>query len=232
MVQVDLAMNPYLFGCFVLLAFWLVGWVVVRLWRSKEQLAEFWWASLVCGLLGFTEALFVPEYWDPPSVLKVGRWDLESFLFCFTIGGITAVFPEVPAARRVFSNLSRRLWTHGRRLLGTLMRWLTGGVEAVQPGTSPRVEVRMTREELTQDNMILAATFMGALGATAHLNLNVIYDAAITCVTIACFIAWRRPALGWQILSGGATFTLIYAIVLKLVGLLYPDFYVKHWNLE
>jgi hypothetical protein len=232
MVQLDLAMNPYLFGCLVLLAAWLVGLVVVRLWRPKEHLAEFWWASLVCALLGLTEPLFVPEYWDPPSVLKLGRWDLESFLFCFAVGGITAIFPEVPAARRLFSDLSLRFWVLGRRLLGSLMKWLTGGVEPEESETSSRSEVRMTRRELTQDNMILAAAFMGAFGATAHLNLNVIYDAAIACVAMAVFIAWRRPGLRWQILSGGASFTLVYAIVLRLVGLAYPDFYARHWNLS
>lgn len=52
------------------------------------------WASLFTMPFGLTEPLFVPEYWSPPSLfdlaLRTG-FDLESLVFCFTIGGLGVV---------------------------------------------------------------------------------------------------------------------------------------------
>ncbi len=42
-------------------------------------------------LLGLTEPVFVPRYWNPPTVWNLARqtgFDLESLLFSFGIGGI------------------------------------------------------------------------------------------------------------------------------------------------
>lgn len=47
--------------------------------------------SLVTALLGLTEPLFVPRYWNPFTVFNLARrtgFDLESLLFSFAIGGI------------------------------------------------------------------------------------------------------------------------------------------------
>ena len=47
--------------------------------------------SLGTMLLGLTEPLFVPEYWNPPTLWNLARrtgFDLESLLFSFAIGGI------------------------------------------------------------------------------------------------------------------------------------------------
>lgn len=52
------------------------------------------WASIFTMPFGLTEPLFVPEYWSPPSIfdlaLRTG-FDIESLIFCFGIGGISAV---------------------------------------------------------------------------------------------------------------------------------------------
>tara|TARA_R110000787_G_scaffold181008_3_gene293072 strand:- start:5890 stop:6588 length:699 start_codon:yes stop_codon:yes gene_type:complete len=52
------------------------------------------WASLFTAPLGLTEPLFVPEYWNPPSLFDLAQttgFDIESVIFCFGIGGIGAV---------------------------------------------------------------------------------------------------------------------------------------------
>jgi hypothetical protein len=231
MITLNLTWNPYLFGSLVLMGFWSAGLLLVRRRRDVLALREFWWASFACALLGVTEPLFVPEYWSPPSVLQVGRWDLESFIFCFAVGGITEVFPEQPRVRRLFEGITRSLALFVGRVKAKVMAWLTlGGVlEAAE--SAPGADLALTRSELVQDNMILVAALLGAFGATAHWKLNIIYDSAIVCVVMACFVGWRRPSLRWQILSGGASFTLIYAITLRVVGQVYPTFYVDNWNL-
>ncbi len=50
--------------------------------------------SLWTSLLGFSEPVFVPAYWNPPSLFDLAQrtgFDIESLIFCFAIGGIGAV---------------------------------------------------------------------------------------------------------------------------------------------
>ena len=75
------------------------------------------------------------------------------------------------------------------------------------------------------------AIFLGGFGFTAHLGLNVIYDAVLTCLLVGAYVAWYRPRLRWQVWAGGLIFTVIYSTVLFLTGLRYPTFYDDYWNL-
>ena len=71
-----------------------------------------WRVSLVTSVFGLTEPIWVPEYWNPPSLFELARrtgFDVESFIFMFAIGGIGAVlynaltkrpFDPVSAAER------------------------------------------------------------------------------------------------------------------------------------
>jgi hypothetical protein len=46
---------------------------------------------------GLTEPIFVPKYWNPPSLFDLAArtgFDIESLIFSFAIGGIAAVFYE------------------------------------------------------------------------------------------------------------------------------------------
>ena len=49
------------------------------------------WASGLTAPFGLTEPLFVPEYWNPPSLFDLAQrtgFDIESLVFCYAIGGI------------------------------------------------------------------------------------------------------------------------------------------------
>lgn len=53
-----------------------------------------WWASIYMAPFGLTEPIFVPKYWNPPSLLELAQrtgFDIESIIFSFAIGGIGAV---------------------------------------------------------------------------------------------------------------------------------------------
>ncbi|MBI4038735.1 hypothetical protein HY384_02135 [Candidatus Daviesbacteria bacterium] len=53
--------------------------------------------SLLTMPLGLTEPLFVPSYWFPFTLFDLARqtrFDLESLLFSFAVGGITAILYE------------------------------------------------------------------------------------------------------------------------------------------
>ena len=230
LIQIDLRMNGYLFGCLLLSFFWLTTLAVLRFTRWREQIPEFWWASLACGALGFSEFLFVPEYWDPPSILKVGRWDLESFVFCFAVGGIAAVLAEFPAVKGFFVWAAFAVERFLRWTLKTVSK-MTGG--AFQPSLIQQVPMsRLIPPSQTRiENMLLVTFFLGMFGTTSQFGLNIIYDSAIVSGATGLFIAWRRPNLRWQVVGGGITFTIIYAVVLTVVAWVYPHFY-EHWNLK
>jgi len=56
------------------------------------------WASVFTAPFGATEPLFVPSYWDPPSLFGLAqrtRFDLESFVFSFALGGVAAVLYNI-----------------------------------------------------------------------------------------------------------------------------------------
>ena len=54
--------------------------------------------SLYTMLLGLTEPLFVPEYWNPPTLFDLAQrtgFDIESLIFTFAIGGTGSVLYRV-----------------------------------------------------------------------------------------------------------------------------------------
>lgn len=62
------------------------------------------WASLLTAPLGLTEPLFVPAYWNPPSLFDLARttgFDIESVIFSFGIGGIGAVLYDSLTGRKL-----------------------------------------------------------------------------------------------------------------------------------
>lgn len=229
-MTIDWSWNPYLIGSLILLGIWVLTLGLVKVFRLREELREFWWGSLFCGLFGITEPLFVPEYWDPPSILKWGRLDLESFLFCFAIGGVTAVFTELPLVVEAARKIDYVVWR------------LVRGAAAVlppRPLSTPGPELPVVSRsrfvgssELPLENVLLVTFSLAVFGTTAQLNLNIIYDAAIMCVATALFISWRRPRLRWQIIGGAVTFTVLYGLVLSIMDKLYPTFYTDYWNLD
>ena len=69
---------------------WAIGYQLFPVQRRAML-----WASLFTMPFGFTEPLFVPEYWMPPSLFDLAEntgFDIESLIFCFGIGGVGSVF--------------------------------------------------------------------------------------------------------------------------------------------
>lgn len=86
---------------------WFALYLAARAFRS-----EMLWVSAATSLLGLTEPIFVPEYWNPPSLFDLAQrtgFDLESLIFCFAIGGIGAFGYNALARREL------RPMMHGER---------------------------------------------------------------------------------------------------------------------
>lgn len=77
-----------------LIAIWGIIFVILK---NKESRKKMFIVSLWTSLLGITEPLFVPEYWNPPSLFDLAHrtgFDIESLIFSFGIGGIAVVLYE------------------------------------------------------------------------------------------------------------------------------------------
>lgn len=81
----------------------LIPWLVIYagLPRFRAQMLK---ASLWTSLLGLTEPLFVPSYWNPPSLFSLAQrtgFDIESLILGFAFGGIGIVLYHVFAGTRL-----------------------------------------------------------------------------------------------------------------------------------
>ncbi|MEO8467215.1 MAG: lycopene cyclase domain-containing protein [Gammaproteobacteria bacterium] len=81
----------------------LVPWVALYL-ASPTLRKVMWQTSVVTALFGLTEPLFVPAYWNPPSLFELAQrtgFDIESLIFAFAIGGIGTVLYETLTRRHL-----------------------------------------------------------------------------------------------------------------------------------
>jgi len=76
----------------------LIAWLFVYLsLKSREGKKEMLIVSFWTSLFGLTEPIFVPAYWNPPSLFNLAQrtgFDIESVIFCFAIGGLAVVIYE------------------------------------------------------------------------------------------------------------------------------------------
>lgn len=95
-------MNPWTTGALGL----LIIWILIYLFKPKLR-KEMLWVSFLTMPLGLTEPLFVPAYWNPPSLFNLAAttgFDIESFIFSFSVGGIAAVLYKT-----IFKTRERKL---------------------------------------------------------------------------------------------------------------------------
>lgn len=85
----------WFFWNLILLAIWTVIYFSLKNKQSKKEMLL---VSLFTLPLGLTEPIFVPRYWNPPSLFNLAQttgFDIESLLFSFGIGGIAVVIYEL-----------------------------------------------------------------------------------------------------------------------------------------
>ena len=95
----------------------LPPWVLLYALFPRHRVAM-WRASVFMLPFGLTEPMFVPEYWNPPSLFEMAQrtgFDIESIIFSFAIGGIAAVLYNIILHKRmeVLSPAARQQWRHG-----------------------------------------------------------------------------------------------------------------------
>jgi len=81
----------------------LIPWAVLYA-AVPGQRGVMGWSSGLTALFGLTEPIFVPEYWNPPSLFDLAQrtgFDIESLIFCFGIGGVGAVLYNALTRKRL-----------------------------------------------------------------------------------------------------------------------------------
>ncbi len=81
----------------------LLPWLLLFALYPQHRV-EMWWASAFMAPFGLTEPLFVPRYWNPPSLFELAQrtgFDVESIIFSFAIGGIGAVLYNILMRKRL-----------------------------------------------------------------------------------------------------------------------------------
>lgn len=91
---------------------WITLFVARPVLRTRMLLA-----SVLTAPFGLTEPLFVPAYWNPPSLFDLAQrtgFDLESLIFSFTIGGLAAAGyrASTPAAESSLNHWARQAANH------------------------------------------------------------------------------------------------------------------------
>jgi len=94
-------MTPHQYVWLFWASAFLIPWGMLFL-AFPEQRKTMWQVSVATMPFGLTEPLFVPEYWNPPTLFDLAQrtgFDLESLIFCFGIGGVGSVLYSVLTRR-------------------------------------------------------------------------------------------------------------------------------------
>ena len=101
----------YLIGCLIFFIVWLLFFTL-----RKDLRKEIIFGSILALPFGFVERLWVPEYWDPPSLFNlISEYGvgLESFFFCFICGGTAAVIYEIISRKKTVKTRLKHRYLFG-----------------------------------------------------------------------------------------------------------------------
>jgi hypothetical protein len=193
---------------YVWLSAFLVPWIALYAVARRHR-REMLNLSLATSLLGLSEPIFVPEYWNPPSLFDLAQrtgFDIESFIFCFAIGGIGAVFYNAVMRRdvRPLSRGERQSTRHRLHRLALLAPYLVfpplyllawnpiyAGIAALAAGG---VASALCRPDLLRNTLVGGTLFVGFYGVFMLL-LVAFAPGYIEAV-------WNLPALSGILIGG------------------------------
>jgi hypothetical protein len=203
----------------------LIPWLVLMLlYPGRRKLILL--ASTFTLPFGLTEPLFVPRYWNPPSLFDLAQhtgFDIESFIFCFAIGGVGAalydvVTHRVPMEMRSRMLIRRRHRYHGLALLTPVVAFLGLYLLPWNP-IYPAI----------------VAMFFGALATIAcrpDLSANTLVGGALFALYYLFFmlgLEWSAPGYIHRVWNlGELTGVLLYGIPLE--ELLFGFAFGMYWS--
>ena len=200
-----------------------VVWLVLY-WLRTDLRGTMFRVSLVTALLGLTEPLFVPKYWNPYTLFDLARrtgFDLESLLFSFAIGGIVfaayGVFFRVASSESMASE--RHKHRHRHHILALAAPYVTFVVVALLTDLNP----------IYSSAIALTAGFLATLYCRPDLWLKMIISGGLfLAVYFIVFVSfnlgfpgyvvavWNLPAISGVRLVGVPLEELMFAFAFGL----------------
>ena len=197
----------------------LVPWTALFVANPRLR-GVMWRTSAVTALFGLTEPIFVPEYWNPPSLFELARrtgFDIESLIFAFALGGIGSVLYDAIARQHLVpaSPAERTTPLHRFHLAALLippvlfvplylLSWnpIYAVLTSLLLGTLAAVVCRPALGRKT------------ALGAVLFLGLYGVFMLGLRLLTPG-YIAevWNLPALRWGLVIGIPLEELVFGFV-------------------
>lgn len=190
------------------------------------------WASALTAPLGLTQHLFVPAYWNPPSLFDLAQrtgLDIESLIFCFAIGGLATAGYRVlaPASEHALAPQARNSHLHRlhRAALASpvfvfvvllLLPWnpIYPGIAALFVGA---LASGLCRPDLWRNTLVGGLVFL-ALYAVFLLGLKSLWPGYIEAVwNLGDLIAWRPAGLPLEELLFGSGFGMYWSSVYEHV---------------
>lgn len=182
----------------LLFASWAIFFFLLRSTASRHEMLL---VSLWTMPLGFTEPLFVPSYWNPPSLFNLAQrtgFDIESVIFSFAIGGIASILYEFTTQKyehMLVQSQERRSSRHRFHafilplipLTFVILHWIS--------------------------------------------NLHNLHVAVITMLVGSIAIAFCRPDLVRKMMVGSLLMTGLYFVYFQTLILAYPGYVERVWNL-
>ena len=190
------------------------------------------WASALTAPFGLTEPLFVPAYWNPPSLFDLAQrngFDIESIIFCFALGGlgVAAYRALVPVPLRRLDDRARSSYRHRWHLAAlaspalvfgglTTLHWnpIYTGILAMLAGAATTV---LCRPDLWRNALFGGGLFL-ALYAVFLLGLKWLWPGYIEAVwNLGALLPWRPAGLPMEELLFGFAFGMYWSCVYEHV---------------
>lgn len=188
------------------------------------------WASILTAPFGLTEPLFVPAYWNPPSLFDLAQrtgFDIESLIFCFAIGGLGVVGYSslAPVPLRRMDHNARSSPQHRWHLLALaspiftflalyFIDWnpIYPGIFALVVGA---VAALLCRPDLWRNTLYGGGVFL-ALYVVFLLGLKWFWPGYIEAVwNVNALMAWRPAGLPLEELLFGGAFGMYWSSVFE-----------------
>jgi lycopene cyclase-like protein len=180
--------------------------------------------SLATALLGLTEPLFVPKYWNPYTLFDLAHrtgFDLESLLFSFAIGGIVfaayEVFFRMAPDENIASERHERL--HRHHLLAVASPFLVFLIIAIVTKLNPiyssaiALVAGFLATLYCRRDLWLKMIVSGGLFLTVYFVVFVFFNLAFPGYVVA---VWNLKAISGVRLAGVPLEELMFAFTFGL----------------
>ena len=209
----------------------LLPWTVLFVARPALR-RRMLWASALTAPFGLTELLFVPAYWNPPSLFDLAHragLDVESLILCFAIGGLAAAGYRIlaPASEHALAPQARSSRLHRLHLAALASPFFVFGVllmlpwNPIYPGIAAlfagALASGLCRPDLWRNTLVGGVIFL-VLYTVFLLGLKLFWHGYIEAVwNLSDLIAWRPAGLPLEELLFGFGFGMYWSSVYEHV---------------